>query len=226
MTDFYKAFPQFHVGVDCIIFGYSKGELSILLTKRRFEPGMGQWSLMGGFVSDDESVDSAAKRVLFELTGLRDVYMEQVGAFGEVGRDSGQRVISVAYYALIAFDELDRLRLREHNAHWTPIDQMPPLLFDHAQMVEKARDMLRTKVATQPIGFNLLPKTFTLTQLQSLYEAILGEKIDKRNFRKRITDMDCIEKTDLIDKTGSRRGAALFKFNDHTYRRDQKFKLL
>ncbi len=225
MTEFYKNNPRFYVGVDCIIFGLNKGELSILLAKRQFEPEKGKWSLMGGFVKDGESVDDAAKRVLHELTGLENVYMEQVGAFGEVDRDPGERVVSVAYYALINFDEYDRLRVMEHNAQWISIKEMPPLSFDHPQMIEKARELMRQKVSREPIGFNLLPRLFTLTQLQSLYETILGESVDKRNFRKRISEMDCIEKTDQIDKTGSRRGAALYKFNDRAYRRDPKFKI-
>ncbi len=225
MTEFYKNNPRFFIGVDCIIFGLNKGELSILLAKRQFEPEKGKWSLMGGFVKDGESVDDAAKRVLVELTGLEDVYMEQVGAFGEVDRDPGERVVSVAYYALINFDEYDRLRVMEHNAQWISINDMPPLSFDHPQMIAKARELMRQKVSHEPIGFNLLPKLFTLTQLQSLHETILGETVDKRNFRKRISDMDCIEKTDQIDKTGSRRGAALYKFNDRIYKRDPKFKI-
>ena len=151
--------------------------------------------------------------------------MEQVGAFGEVDRDPGERVVSVAYYALINFDEYDRLKVMEHNAQWISINDMPLLGFDHPQMIEKARELMRQKVSHEPIGFNLLPKLFTLTQLQGLYETILGEPIDKRNFRKRISEMNCIEKTDQIDKTRSRRGAALYKFNDRTYRRDQKFRI-
>ena len=225
MTDFYKSNPQFFVGVDCVIFGLNKGELSILLAKRNFEPEKGKWSLMGGFVQEGESVDDAAKRVLLELTGLNDVYMEQVGAFGAVDRDPGERVISVAYYALINFDEYDAIRVMEHNAQWISIHEMPQLGFDHPSMIEKARELIRRKLTHEPIGFNLLPKLFTLTQLQSLYETILGENIDKRNFRKRIAENCCIEKTDQIDKTSSRRGASLYKFNDRAYRRDPKFKI-
>ena len=225
MTDFYKSNPQFFVGVDGVIFGLNKGELSILLAKRNFEPEKGKWSLMGGFVQEGESVDDAAKRVLLELTGLNDVYMEQVGAFGAVDRDPGERVISVAYYALINFDEYDRIRVMEHNAQWISIHEMPQLGFDHPSMIEKARELIRRKLTHEPIGFNLLPKLFTLTQLQSLYETILGENIDKRNFRKRIAENCCIEKTDQIDKTSSRRGASLYKFNDRAYRRDPKFKI-
>ena len=197
MNKYYSSNPTFYVGIDCIIFGFNEGELNLLLLKRNFQPAMGEWSLMGGFVQQGESINDAAKRVLTELTGLENVYMEQVGAFGEVERDPGERVISIAYYALININEYDR----------------------------EARELIQQKSSTEPIGFNLLPKLFTLSQLQSLYEAIYGEQIDKRNFRKRIAEMDYIEKTDKIDKTGSKRGAALYKFNEKAYRKAPKFKL-
>ena len=225
MTTYYNINPQFYVSVDCIIFGFDKGSLKLLLLKRNFEPAKGSWSLMGGFVQDGESVDDAAKRVLAELTGLENVYMEQVGTFGEVDRDPGERVISVAYYALININEYDRNLVQQHNAHWAEINEIPPLVFDHPQMVKQARIMLQKKASSEPIGFNLLPSLFTLFQLQSLYEAIHGEPLDKRNFRKRVADLNYIEKTDKIDKTGSRRGAALYKFNENAYRKAPKFKL-
>ena len=225
MTTYYNINPQFYVSVDCIIFGFDKGSLKLLLLKRNFEPAKGSWSLMGGFVQDGESVDDAAKRVLAELTGLENVYMEQVGTFGEVDRDPGERVISVAYYALININEYDRNLVQQHNAHWAEINEIPPLVFDHPQMVKQARIMLQKKASSEPIGFNLLPSLFTLFQLQSLYEAIYGEPLDKRNFRKRVADLNYIEKTDKIDKTGSKRGAALYKFNENAYRKAPKFKL-
>ena len=225
MTTYYNINPQFYVSVDCIIFGFDEGSLKLLLLKRNFEPAKGSWSLMGGFVQDGESVDDAAKRVLAELTGLENVYMEQVGTFGEVDRDPGERVISVAYYALININEYDRNLVQQHNAHWAEINEIPPLVFDHPQMVKQARIMLQKKASSEPIGFNLLPSLFTLFQLQSLYEAIYGEPLDKRNFRKRVADLNYIEKTDKIDKTGSKRGAALYKFNENAYRKAPKFKL-
>ena len=225
MTTYYNINPKFYVSVDCIIFGFDEGELKLLLLKRNFEPAMGKWSLMGGFVQEDESVDAAAKRVLAELTGLENVYMEQVGTFGDLERDPGERVISVAYYALVNVNEYDRELVQQHNAHWTKIDELPQLIFDHPIMISKARELMKHKASYNLIGFNLLPELFTLTQLQNLYEAIYGEPMDKRNFRKRVAEMDFIEKTDLIDKSGSRRGAYLYKFNDKAYRKDPKFKL-
>jgi ADP-ribose pyrophosphatase YjhB (NUDIX family) len=225
MTNYYSKNPKFYISVDCIIFGFSGGELSLLLLKRNFEPARGEWSLMGGFVQENESVDDAAKRVLAELTGLDEVYMEQVGAFGNVHRDPGGRVVSIAYYALVNINEYDRELVRQHNAFWININELPPLIFDHSTMVEKARALMQQKASTKPIGFNLLPSLFTLSQLQSLYEAIYGEPLDKRNFRKRVAEMNYIEKTDKIDKTGSKRGAALYQFNENAYKQTPKFKL-
>lgn len=225
MTAYYNINPQFYVSVDCIIFGMNEGELSLLLLKRNFEPEKGKWSLMGGFVQQNESVDAAAKRVLKELTGLENVYMEQVGVFGEIDRDPGERVISVAYYALINVDEYDHQLVKKHNAKWINIHDLPELSFDHPAMIEKARELMRRKASLEPIGLNLLPRLFTLSQMQSLYETIQGETIDKRNFRKKVAEMDYIEKTEMIDKSGSRRGAYLYKFNNRAYSRDPRFKL-
>jgi ADP-ribose pyrophosphatase YjhB (NUDIX family) len=225
MSSFYSSKDKFYVAVDCIIFGFYQSELHLLLLKRNFEPAKGEWSLMGGFLQKDESLDQAAKRVLYELTGLEKVYMDQVGFFGEIERDPGERVLSAAYYALMNIDHYDPELAKKHNAHWINFKDLPPLVFDHTKMVEIALDILQRKASTEPIGFNLLSKLFTLSQLQSLYEAIYGESLDKRNFRKRIAEMDFIEKTDEIDKSGSRRGAYLYKFNSKAYRKDPKFKI-
>ena len=209
--NYYKEHSLHYVGVDCVIFGLHEGKLNILLIKRRMMPGKGQWSLMGGFVEEIESVDDAAKRVLHQLTGLENVYMEQVGTFGSIDRDPGARVISVAYCALLNFDEQDHQRVTENDAHWIPFDEIPELFFDHPQIVEKALEYLRLQIHRKPLVFQFLPELFTLSQLQSVYEAILGEKLDKRNFRKRILDIYSLEKTDKIDKSGSKRGATLYK---------------
>lgn len=222
---FYSQYPKFHVAVDCIIFGFGAGQLKVLLQKRPFEPRQGEWSLMGGFVKRDEDVDEAAKRVLFQLTGLHDIYMQQVGAFGSVNRDSGDRVVSVAYFALVEVSDVNDELTHQNSAYWESINEMPPLLFDHRDMVERALNCLRALLHSQPVGFRLLPPLFTLSQLQQLYEAILGKQLDKRNFRKRINEMNYIEKTDLIDKLSSKRGAALFQFNQQVYEQSQLFKL-
>lgn len=217
MATFYSGISRFPVSVDCVIFGINEGILSILLTKRAFEPERGRWSLMGGFVTEDEGVDEAAKRVLEDLTDLTDIYMQQVGTFGAIDRDPGERVISVAYCALINVDQTDDVNLRKRNAVWTPLAALPRLGFDHKEMVDRALQMVKLKFSFEPIAFQLLPHHFTLTALQQLYETVHDEIIDKRNFRKRALENPCIEKTELIDKTSSRRGAALYRFNASKY---------
>lgn len=225
MTGFYGIYSKMLVSVDCIIFGFDEGQLKVLIGKRHLDPGRGEWSLYGGFVRNDESIDDAAVRVLAELTGIKKLYMRQVGAFGNVDRDPGERVISIAYYALINVNDYnDRLR-EQHGVEWVNINNLPNMYSDHNKMITKARKMMQDKMSRQPVGFNLLPSLFTLTQLQHLYEAVNGEEMDKRNFRKRIKEMDFIERTELIDKTSSKRGASLYRFNKNAYNEDNGFKL-
>lgn len=225
MTQFYGEHSKVWLSVDCIVFGFDEGKLKILIGKRKMDPGRGEWSLYGGFVNADESVDDAASRTLFELTGLKRIYMRQIGAFGNVDRDPGERVVSIAYYALINVNDYDEKLRTSHGADWMDINEIPQLYSDHNEMVRKARKLMRQKLSHEPVGFRLLPKLFTLTQLQKLYEAVNGEELDKRNFRKRVKDMDFIEKTDLIDKKGSKRGAYLYRFNKRVYNEDPNFKL-
>ena len=225
MTGYYGQHSKVWVSVDCIIFGFDNNKLKLLIGRRQMDPGRGEWSLYGGFVGPDESVDEAADRVLLELTGLKHIYMKQVATFGAVDRDPGERVMSVAYCALINVKDYDQSLLEEHGVEWVELDQLPRLYSDHNDMVRKALTLLRRRVSTEPISFNLLPDLFTLTQLQHVYEAILGEQIDKRNFRKRIKQIDFIEKTELIDKVTSKRGAALYRFNKRMYMEDPTFKL-
>lgn len=225
MTDYYSRHDRLYVAVDCIIFGLKDGQLSLLLAKRRFEPEKGKWSLMGGFVGAEESVDEAAQRVLTDLTGLHDVYMEQVGAFGAVNRDPGERVVSVAYYALVNLEKLGNQGTPGPGALWISLRELPALCFDHREMIDKAREAMRRKFSSNPVAFELLPELFTITQLQNLYETILGEPIDKRNFRKRVGEIKSIEPTGQIDKTGSRRGAMLYRFSPEAFAVDKKFKI-
>ena len=225
MTKFYGEHSKVWLSVDCIIFGFDEGKLKILIGRRKMDPGRGEWSLYGGFVASDESVDDAATRTLYELTGLRNLFMRQVGAFGNVDRDPGERVVSIAYYALINVKDYDDDLRIKHGVEWIDINDIPQLYSDHNEMVRKARKMMKQKLSQEPVGFRLLPSLFTLTQLQRLYEAVNGEELDKRNFRKRIKDMDFIEKTDLIDKTGSKRGAYLYRFNRRIYDEEPNFKM-
>ena len=193
---YYSEHEKFHVAVDSIIFGYDEEgrELKVLLLKRKFQPAMGEWSLMGGFLNANESIDEAAKRILTQLTGLSEVYMEQLYTFGELDRDPGARIISVAYFALIKINASDLELVRTHGATWVPISAMPQLIFDHSAMVDRALKKLQIRARTQPIGFELLPDKFTIPQLQGLYEAIYNKTLDKRNFRRKLLSMDLLEK--------------------------------
>lgn len=213
----YNDHPTFHVAVDCIIFGFDQGELKLLIHKRQFEPAKGEWSLFGGFVQNEESLNAAANRILFELTGLEEVYMEEIQTYGEVYRDPAGRVISVAYYALIPAKEYTEASNSKSGATWLSLKELPPLIMDHNMMVEKGLRRLKKRATTQPIGFELLPREFTMPQLQALYEAIYQVVLDKRNFRKKILAMDVLIKLDSKDKSSSRKGAFLYKFDPGKY---------
>jgi len=216
---FYSDHPTFHVAVDSIIFGFDQGELKLLIHKRQFEPAKGEWSLFGGFVQKDESLDEAASRILFELTGLNNIYMEELKTYGEVDRDPAGRVISVAYYALIPAKEFNEARNSKYGATWVSVKDLPPLIMDHSVMVEKGLRRLKRRATTQPIGFELLPGEFTMPQLQALYEAIYQAELDKRNFRKKILAMDVLIKLDTKDKSSSRKGAFLYRFDQKKYQK-------
>jgi len=209
---FYSGQDRFYVAVDCIILGFQDDEIRLLVHNREMEPTIGGMSLVGGFVKNTESVNEAAARVLRSLTGLEDIFMEQVGVYGEIERDPGERVISCAYYALIDISSHDNSLLQKRNAYWVNISRSNELIFDHPQMVNDALNILRRKAAFQPIGFNLLPDKFTLTHLQVLYEAIYNQQLDKRNFRKRMLGFGFLEKLDEVDKSGSKKGAFYYQF--------------
>jgi 8-oxo-dGTP diphosphatase len=212
----YKNYDRLLLAVDCIVFGFDGQRIKSLLIKRGFEPEISKWSLMGGFVNNNESVDEAAKRVLKQLTGLDNIYMEQLHCYGDPGRDPGGRVVSIAYFALIRIDNNDKL-LKEHQAEWFSFDKFPPLIFDHQEMVKNAIERLQQKVANHPIGFELLPPKFTLPQLQSLYEAIYQSPVDKRNFTRKILSLDILEKLDEKEKSTSKKGAFLYVFDKEKY---------
>ncbi|HCY43019.1 MAG TPA: DNA mismatch repair protein MutT [Prolixibacteraceae bacterium] len=216
---YYLEHEKFHVAVDSIIFGYDEEgrQLKVLLLKRNFQPSKGEWSLMGGFLKNDESVNEAAKRILQQLTGLSDVYMEQLYTFGELDRDPGARIISVAYFALIKINASDLELVKNHGATWIPITSVPTLIFDHSAMIARALKKLRIRARTQPIGFELLPDKFTIPQLQGLYEAIYNKSLDKRNFRRKLLSMDLLEKLEEKEKESSRKGAWYYRFDPKKY---------
>ncbi len=217
--DFYSKYLKILLAVDSIIFGFHENdtELKLLLLKRNFEPEKGKWSLMGGFVSPDESLDKAAERIVSQLTGLNDVYMEQLFAFGDIHRDTGGRIVSVAYFSLIKINEHDSELVKEHGASWVSLSKLPPLIFDHTEMVNKAMRKLRIRARTQPIGFELLPEKFTIPQLQRLYEAIYQSPFDKRNFRRKMLSMGLLEKLEEKEKETSKKGAFYYRFNQKKY---------
>lgn len=216
---YYLEHEKFHVAVDSIIFGYDEEgrQLKVLLLKRNFQPSKGEWSLMGGFLKNDESVNEAAKRILQQLTGLSDVYMEQLYTFGELDRDPGARIISVAYFALIKINASDLELVKNHGATWIPITSVPTLIFDHSAMIARALKKLQIRARTQPIGFELLPDKFTIPQLQGLYEAIYNKSLDKRNFRRKLLSMDLLEKLEEKEKESSRKGAWYYRFDPKKY---------
>jgi ADP-ribose pyrophosphatase YjhB (NUDIX family) len=214
---YYSEHPKFHVALDCIIFGFDRGELKLLIHKRRFEPAKGQWSLFGGFLQEDESLGNAANRILHELTGLENIYMEELQSYGDMERDPAGRVISVAYFALIPAHSYADEYSRQYGATWVSLKDLPKLIMDHNSMVEKGLRRLKRRAATQPIGFELLPKEFTIPQLQALYEAIYQSQLDKRNFRKKILSMDLLIKLEEKDKSSSRKGAYLYRFDKRKY---------
>jgi len=172
---------------------------------------------MGGFMKKNETFDEAANRVLFKLTGFHDIYMEQLYVFSEVDRDPVERTISVAYYALINIKNHDKELIKRYSAKWFSISKAPKLIFDHDQMVKRAILRLRRRTTTNPVGFDLLPEKFTMRQLQKLYEAILDEKLDKRNFVNKINAMDVLVKLDQKDMSTSRKGSYLYKFDKEKY---------
>lgn len=207
------------IAVDCIIFGFDQDELKLLLIRRNFEPKKGRLSLVGGFLKRDEVLDEAASRVLNNLTGLNDVYMEQLYTFSKIDRDPVERTISVAYYALINIEDHDQDLIKKNAAQWFSVSKIPDLIFDHNEMVNHAIRRLRYRTSIQPIGFELLPEKFTMRQLQKLYEAIYDQKLDKRNFTKKINAMDLLIRLKEKDKASSKKGSFLFKFDEYKYKR-------
>jgi ADP-ribose pyrophosphatase YjhB (NUDIX family) len=217
----YKSQNRVLLAVDCMIFGFDGKQIKALLIKRDFEPEKGKWSLMGGFVNKDESVDDAAARVLKELTGLTGIYMEQLYCFGDTKRDSAGRVVSVAYSALINIAAYDEKLDRAHEAKWFSVNKLPALIFDHSQMVQKAKERLQQKASAYPIGFELLPSKFTLPQLQNLYESIYEMPLDRRNFTRKILSLGILKKLKEKEKESSRKGAFYFVFDRDKYNKLQ-----
>jgi 8-oxo-dGTP diphosphatase len=212
--------------VDAVVFGFDDQDLKVLLIQRGLPPFAGKWALPGGFVHIEESLEAAVRRELQEETGLANVFLEQLYSFGEVNRDPRGRVVSVAYYALVKLAEHHVLAATDAaNAAWFPVAELPPLAFDHALILDTAHKRLQGKVRYQPIGFELLPQRFTLSQLQHLYETILERPLDKRNFRKKILSLghgELLKDTGEIQQDVAHRAARLFSFNQKKYQALEK----
>lgn len=216
-------YPRAALTVDCVVFGFDEGDLKVLLIERGLEPFKGRWALPGGFVRVDETVDDAARRELAEEAGLTNVFLEQLYTFGEVNRDPRERVVSVAYYALVKLSEHEAKAATDAaNAKWFPVSKVPKLAFDHADILATALERLKGKVRYHPIGFELLPPKFTLSQLQHLYEAVLGAELDKRNFRKKVLSFDLLVPLKETQMMGRHRPAQLFRFDAEKYEKLKK----
>ncbi len=216
--NFYKGEPSILLAVDCIIFGFNGESLELLLIKRGIEPERNKWSLMGGFVQPTESPEGAASRVLKELTGLENVYMDHCGIFGDPKRESHERVVSMAYVALIDTHKYEHIISDHYEAKWFPLDKHPDLIFDHDQMITAAKRAIRTKAALYPILFELLPEKFTIPQIASLYECVYNIELDKRNFSRKLLASDLIIKLKEKDKENSKKGAFYYRLNTDIYK--------
>jgi len=211
--------PRPSVTVDCVVFGFDDGDLKVLLIRRGAEPFRGKWALPGGFVQMEESLEQAAKRELQEETGVDRLYIEQLYTFGAPERDPRGRVISVAYYGLVNLTNYDVAGATDaSDAAWFAINDVPTLAFDHAEILDVALRRLKGKVRYEPIGFELLPAKFTLSQLQHLYEVVLETSLDKRNFRKKILGTELLVELDEIEEDVAHRAARLYRFDDRKYR--------
>lgn len=209
------------VAVDCIIFGFDGQELKLLLIKRGFEPEKNKWSLMGGFLQPEETLDEAANRVLKQLTGLENVYLEQLHAFSDLTRDIRERTISVAYFALIDIHQYEKQLSNDYHAEWFSLTNKPKLIFDHEEMVSRAKKQLRYKAALHPILFELLPQRFTIPHLQNMYEGVYATNFDSRNFTRKLLSTGLLIRQNGKDKSGSKKGAFYYKLDKRKYKTQQ-----
>ena len=206
--------PRPALTVDCVVFGYEPGALRVLLMRRELAPHAGEWALPGGSVELNEELGAAARRELEQGTGARPVYLEQLGAFGALTRDPRERVVTVAYYGLVRLDRQEPLEAgASPGAAWFGLDEVPELAFDHAEILDSAALQLRTIVRRTSIAFELLPASFTLRELQELYESVLDEPLDKRNFRRKLLSMGLLQDTGRRELGVSHRAARLYSFD-------------
>ena len=214
----YNHQQRYLIAVDSIIFGFDGKELKLLLIHRGFEPEIGKWSLMGGFVEPTESLEMAAARILKKLTGLSGVFMEQLHTFGNPDRDPVERTVSVTYYALIDIHQYEMQLSHNYHPEWVSLKKIPDLIFDHEHMVTIAKSRLREKSTVHPVLFELLPEKFTLPVLQNLYESVFEKEFDKRNFSRKVLSSGLLMKTKDKEKAGSKKGAFYYKLDKKKYR--------
>jgi len=215
--------PHPAVTVDGVVFGYDDADLKVLLIQREQAPYRLKWALPGGFVEIDEGLEEAARRELKEETGIKGLYLEQLYTFGAPKRDPRERVISVAYYGLVALaGHAVRAATDARNVAWFPVADLPALAFDHEEILETGLRRLKAKIRYEPVGFELLPEKFPLSELQRLYETILEQPLDKRNFRKKILGMGLLADTEEIQQDVAHRAARLYRFDEAAYRRLKK----
>lgn len=218
-------YPRPALTVDTIIFGLDveENELRVLLIKRGIKPYKGDWAIPGGFVIPGESVDDAARRELEEECGVKGVFLEQLYTFGAPKRDPREHVVTVAYFALVNINDHNLQAGTDANeAAWFSIYDVPKLAFDHDKILEVALTRLRGKIRYHPLGFELLPKKFTLTQLQNLHEIVLEKKLDKRNFRKKVLSLNVLKDLNEIQTNVTHRAARLYSFDEKAYRKLEK----
>jgi 8-oxo-dGTP diphosphatase len=211
------------ISVDCVIFGFDENELKVLLIKSDFKNFEGKWSLLGNLVNNNEDLDQAAYRILKERTGLDDVYLEQVKTFGEISRHPDARVVTIVYCSLINIQH-HQIKIMDNELHWHPVTTCAEMAFDHKKILEICYEWLQKRIQEHPLGFNLLPKKFSLRELQNLYEAILNVKFDRRNFRKKFFSMDLLEDTGELEMDVSHRPGKLYKFNYDKYQKKERRK--
>lgn len=209
-------YPHPAVTTDCVIFGFDDSNLKVLLIERGIEPFKGKWALPGGFLKMDETAEEGALRELEEETGLTNAYIRQFHTFTEPGRDPRERVITIAHYALVRLQEV-KGGDDAAQARWFAMDEIPPLAFDHDRILRLAQKMLRERIHFEPVGFELLPETFTMKQLQNLYEAILDVHFDRRNFAKKMYHLELLIQTDDMVRTSPKRESQLLRFNKEKY---------
>jgi len=211
------------ISVDCVIFGFDENELKVLLIKSDMKNFESSWSLLGDLVNNHEDLDEAAYRILMERTGMDDVYLEQVKAFGDVSRHPAGRVVTIAYCSLINIQH-HQLKIHDNELHWHNVTKLTDMAFDHRKIMDTCYEWLQKRIQEHPLGFSLLPKKFSLRELQNLYEAILHVKLDRRNFRKKFFSMDLLEDTQELETDVPHRPGKLYRFSYEKYQKKERKK--